>query len=159
MQGASGSPGGKGGPLLRRSGRRHWLRHPWQAALAVSGIAMGVAMVVAVDLASGSARAAYRLATETLAGRATHRILGLSGDLPDSLYAVLRLAGLRDAAGNPPPMVPVLEARAEVLPRPPGPGPAQGRGTRDSGRVPGTSDDVRGTGAPPSPGRRGWTSA
>ena len=58
---------------------------------------MGVAMVVAVDLASESARSAYTLATETLAGRATHRILGLAGDLPDSLYAALRMAGLRDA--------------------------------------------------------------
>ena len=57
---------------------------------------MGVAMVVAVDLASQSARASYLWSTETLAGRATHHVLGVAGGLPDSLYVRLRLAGLRD---------------------------------------------------------------
>lgn len=102
--------------LLARSGRRHWLRHPGQATLAVIGIAMGVALVTAVDLASQSARAAYTLSAETLAGRATHHVLGTAGSLPDSLYARLRLSGLRDAQGLPLRMAPVAEARvtAEV---------------------------------------------
>jgi putative ABC transport system permease protein len=100
--------------LLHRSGWRHWLRHPWQAVLAVGGIAMGVAMVTAVDLASQSARVSYLASAETLAGRATHHVTGLTADLPDSLYVRLRLAGLRDAAGCPPPMSPVLEGRVEL---------------------------------------------
>lgn len=104
-------PAGSGGSILARSGRRHWQRHPWQAVLAVTGIALGVAMVVAVDLASQSARASYLWSTETLAGKATHHILGLTGGLPDTLYARLRLAGLRDGKGIPPPMTPVLEDR------------------------------------------------
>src|SRR5688572_12773780 len=104
----------KAGALLARSGRRHWQRHPWQAVLAVAGIALGVAMVAAVDLASESARASYRWTAETLAGRATHHVLGLTGRLPDSLYARLRLAGLRDGMDRPLPMAPVLEARVEV---------------------------------------------
>ncbi len=99
------------GNLLARSGRRHWLRHPWQALLAVGGIAMGVAMVVAIDLASQSARASYLWSTESLAGRATHQIQGVEGSLPDSLYVRLRLQGLRDARGNPVPLAPVVEAR------------------------------------------------
>lgn len=111
--------GGKAGALLARSGWRHWLRHPWQAILAVAGIAMGVAMVVAVDLASQSARASYLWSTETLAGKATHHILGVTGNLPDSLYSRLRLSGLRDAEGNPLPMTPVLESRVTLGRNPP----------------------------------------
>lgn len=113
--------GCKAGALLARSGWRHWLRHPWQAVLAIAGIAMGVAMVVAVDLASQSARASYLWSAETLAGKATHHILGVTGNLPDSLYARLRLAGLRDAEGNPVPMTPVLEFHATLGRDPPKP--------------------------------------
>lgn len=76
---------------------------------------MGVAMVVAVDLASESARAAYLLSTETLGGRGTHHVLGASGSLPDSLFPRLRLAGLKDGAGRPAPMTPVVEARVAVV--------------------------------------------
>ena len=35
--------------LLRRSGRRYLLRHPWQLALCVLGVALGVAVVVSID--------------------------------------------------------------------------------------------------------------
>ena len=61
-------------PILRRSSLRHFLRHPWQAALAVTGIALGVAVVAAVDLATGSARRAFELSSEAMFGRATHQL-------------------------------------------------------------------------------------
>jgi ABC-type glutathione transport system ATPase component len=41
--------------LLARSGRRFFARHPWQYALAVAGVALGVAVVLGVDLAGASA--------------------------------------------------------------------------------------------------------
>src|SRR5690606_19154848 len=72
------------------------------------------AMAVAVDLASQSARTAYLWSAETLAGRATHHVQGHTGGLADSLYARLRLAGLRDGAGDPLPMTPVLEAKVRI---------------------------------------------
>jgi putative ABC transport system permease protein len=74
-------------------------RHPWQAGLAILGIALGVAVVVAVDLANASAGRAFELSTEALAGRATHQIVGGPGGLPDGLFRRLVVgAGVRPAA-------------------------------------------------------------
>ncbi len=77
--------------LIGRSSRRYVLRHPWQIGLAALGIALGVAVVLSVDLAIGSARRAFTLSTEAVAGRATHRVVG-AGGVPDSLYARLAAA-------------------------------------------------------------------
>jgi putative ABC transport system permease protein len=62
--------------MLLRASVRHLVRHPWQAGLAVLGIALGVAVVVSVDLAGESARRAFALAAEGVTGRATHEIVG-----------------------------------------------------------------------------------
>ena len=62
--------------LLRRAGRRHLLRNPWQLGLSVLGVALGVAVAVSVDLANASARRAFEISTETLTGSSTHRIVG-----------------------------------------------------------------------------------
>ena len=64
--------------ILLRASARHLARHPWQAALSVLGIALGVAVVVSIDLASESARRAFALAAEGVTGRATHQIGGWS---------------------------------------------------------------------------------
>ena len=45
--------------LLWRSSRGHLARHPAQLALSLLGIALGVSVVVAVDLAVQSARRAF----------------------------------------------------------------------------------------------------
>jgi len=65
-----------GAALLRRASQRHVQRHPWQFGLAVLGIALGVAVAVSIDLANGSARRAFALATEAVTGRATHQVVG-----------------------------------------------------------------------------------
>ena len=62
--------------ILLRASVRHLLRHPWQAALSVLGIALGVAVVVSVDLSSASARRAFALSAEGVTGRATHQVVG-----------------------------------------------------------------------------------
>ena len=59
-------------PLLLRAGLRYTLRHRWQGLLALSGIVLGVAVVLAVDLANSGARAAFELSVQQLQGRATH---------------------------------------------------------------------------------------
>ncbi|MEM7199257.1 MAG: FtsX-like permease family protein [Planctomycetota bacterium] len=86
--------------LLLRSARRDHARHPVQALLAVLGVAVGVAVVLAVDLANQSAERAFTASTESLVGRATHRIDGAVGQgLPDELVRVLRVdAGVPSAA-------------------------------------------------------------
>ena len=54
---------------------------------------MGVAVVVAVDIANFSARTAFRLSVERVAGQATHEIVGAAGSVPEAVYAALRLQG------------------------------------------------------------------
>jgi putative ABC transport system permease protein len=92
--------------LLHRAARRWVFQHPGQVALTVLGVALGVAVVVAIDLAIQSSRAAFAISTETVAGRATHRIEGGPGGLPDSVFTAVRTeAGVRRSA-------PVVEAWA-----------------------------------------------
>ncbi len=91
--------------LVRAAVLRHLLRHPGQLILAVLGVALGVGVVVALDLAIESSRAAFKASSETVAGRATHVILGGPDELADSTFAAVRLAaGVRASA-------PVVEGR------------------------------------------------
>jgi len=78
-------------PSLARASRRYLLRHPWNLWLSVLGIGLGVAVVIAVDLANASARSAFRLSMEALLGTATHQIVGGPGGIPEQAYVELRL--------------------------------------------------------------------
>ncbi len=80
-------------PTLWRASVRHLQRHPWQLALAILGIALGVAVVVAVDLANESARRAFDLSAETITGKASHQIIGGPSGLDDTLYVKLKRDG------------------------------------------------------------------
>ena len=74
----------------------------------VVGVALGVAAVFSIDLANGSARRAFRISAQTVAGKATHRIVGGPSGLDESLYATLRLQGrMRTIA-------PVVEGYARI---------------------------------------------
>jgi len=85
--------------LLLRTSLRYLLKHPWQIGLCVLGVALGVAVVVAIDLANASARRAFSLSTETVTGRATHQIVGGPAGLDEALYRQARVElGLRAAA-------------------------------------------------------------
>ena len=85
-------------PLVR-AGRRHLFRHPWQLILSVLGVALGVAVMVAMDLAIQSSREAFRVSSETVAGRATHQLLPGATGVPDRVLAELRVeGGVRGAA-------------------------------------------------------------
>jgi len=79
--------------LRRRATFRFLLRHPLQLFLSVLGVALGVAVVVSIDLAVGSSRAAFRASAETVSGRATHQLLGGPTGIPDELPALLRIEG------------------------------------------------------------------
>ncbi|MEM6455536.1 MAG: FtsX-like permease family protein, partial [Acidobacteriota bacterium] len=85
-------------PLLGRASWRHLLRHRGQFALAVLGVAMGVAVVLGIDLANAAARRAFDLSVDAVAGRATHQLTGGPTGFAEAHYADLRRAGVRRAA-------------------------------------------------------------
>lgn len=95
-------------PILLRAGLRYLMRHRWQGLLAITGIALGVAVVLAVDLANSGVRAAFELSAQQLQGKATHRLIVPGATLPDQVYV-----GLYRQAGAPL-MAPVVNGRVGI---------------------------------------------
>ena len=75
-------------------GRRYLLRHPWQTALMIVGIMLGVGVMVAIDLANSAASRAFDLSAQSIAGKATHQVVGGPAGLDERVYATLRVSGL-----------------------------------------------------------------
>ncbi|HKJ21943.1 MAG TPA: FtsX-like permease family protein, partial [Gammaproteobacteria bacterium] len=97
--------------VMWRASGRYMLRHRWQIGLSLLGVALGVAVVIAVDLAGDSAQRAFALSRQILEGRTTHQIVGGPGGLPQGLYRTLRVdLGLRA-------VTPVIEDEVETVPR------------------------------------------
>ena len=81
------------------SSARYIISRPWQTALSVLGITLGVAIVVAIDLGNQSAKHAFSLSSDAVSGKATHRIVGGPGGLPEDVYRELRVElGVRASA-------------------------------------------------------------
>ena len=98
--------------ILWRAGFRYLLRHPLQILFALVGVALGVAVVTAIDLANSSADRAFRLSADALAGRATHQVVGGPNGLAEEFYAQIR------RAGSWPQSAPVVEGYAAVPEQP-----------------------------------------
>jgi len=77
--------------VLNRASRNFLWRHPWQLALAILGIALGVAVVISIDLAMESSLNAFEQAGNAFSGAATHRIVAVDGGLDEKLYRRLRV--------------------------------------------------------------------
>ncbi len=78
---------------------REWRSHPLQALLTLAGVAIGVAVVVAVDLSSVSAEREFARANRALQGVATHRASAAAGGIDERLFTRLKVdGGVRDAA-------------------------------------------------------------
>ncbi len=78
------------GFTLNLSSMRYYQKNPVQLALSVLGVALGVGVVVAIDLANESAYESFRLSMRSVAGNATHYISGGPNGLDDSVYKVLK---------------------------------------------------------------------
>lgn len=101
-------------PVILRLGVRYISRRLLQSILFIIGVALGVAVVIAIDLANGSATRAFGLSTQTVTGRASHQISAASGNLLTDLYTQIRLdLGIRLSA----PIVSEL-VRAVDVPQP-----------------------------------------
>jgi len=78
---------------------RYWQQHKWQAALMLIGMALGVAVVFAVDIANSSAKRAFALSLDTVTGRTTHHIVGGTSGIDENIYTRLRTElGVRNSA-------------------------------------------------------------
>jgi putative ABC transport system permease protein len=85
--------------LLTRASARHLKHHRAQLVLSVLGVALGVAVVLSIDLATRSARTAFRISAETVSGRATHEITSELGSVDDALFTRIRVdLGVRASA-------------------------------------------------------------
>ncbi len=85
------------------------LRRPWQALLAIIGVAMGVAVVIAIDLANDSARRAFLLSTATVTGQATDQLVGGPSGIPEQVFTDVRVrSGVRRSA-------PIVEGYATTV--------------------------------------------
>lgn len=84
--------------LLRLAGR-DITRRFIQSVLFVLGVALGVAIIIAIDIANGSSSRAFELSTISVTGRATHQVTGGPGGVPSRVYRDLRVdLGLRESA-------------------------------------------------------------
>lgn len=85
--------------LIARIGHADLRQHPLQTGLAMLGVAIAVAVVVAVDLANHSAREAMRVSLESVTGSATHQIVAGPQGVDERVYTRLRTElGIRRAA-------------------------------------------------------------
>ncbi len=76
--------------LLTRSSLRYLDAHRWQFGLAILGVALGVAVVVSVDLANASAQRAFEISSDIVTGRTTHQVVGGPSGVPEGFYVRLR---------------------------------------------------------------------
>jgi putative ABC transport system permease protein len=94
---------------LLLTGLRDLVRRPLHTGLMVLGVALGVAVVVAIDLANTSARRGFLRSTQAVTGRATHRVTGGPEGLAGDVFRRIRVqAGLRAST-------PVVEGYATAL--------------------------------------------
>ena len=87
---------------------RDQMKRPWQLLLGLTSIAIGVAVVVGVDIANQSAMVEFGRANSITDGAATHRIVGGSSGLDESVFRTIKVdLGIRNAA-------PVVSAKVLV---------------------------------------------
>ncbi len=91
----------------------YWRRHLLQLGIAILGVALGVAVVTAMDIANASALNSFRESIGAVNGKATHQIVAADGfysGVPDAMFArALKIPGVIAAA-------PVLESNGIILP-------------------------------------------
>lgn len=75
---------------------RRFIRHPLQLLLGITGITLGVAVVLAIDLTNASSERAFIIANQSVAGDMTHQVTSSTGYINENFYVELRThQGLR----------------------------------------------------------------
>jgi putative ABC transport system permease protein len=88
---------------------RYLLRNRLQSILMLLGVALGVTLLVAIDLANVSAQRSFELSVEAVTGKATHQLVTADPrGIDESVYVNLRMQGVHV------PIAPVLLAYVTV---------------------------------------------
>src|SRR6185437_1233320 len=95
-------------PTLWAASFRHLVRHPAQLLLALVGLSLGVATIIAVDIATASSRRAFELSMDAVNGAATHQIVGGPQGVDEGVYVGLRTRELLPGVAQPG-LAPVVE--------------------------------------------------
>jgi len=97
--------------ILRALVLRPLLREKMRTALTILGIAVGVAVIVAIELSNQSAMRAFSESVDAVAGRANYTIVSEGGSIDES--ALLRLQPLWDEGAR---FAPVIDVEGVVEP-------------------------------------------
>ncbi len=85
------------------------IQRPLPYILCIVGIALGVAMMVSIDLANGSAQRAFGLSTDAITGKATHQVTAIAPvGIEETVYTRLK----RSTHGTT--IAPVVEGYVKV---------------------------------------------
>ena len=89
-----------------KTSTRFFISHPWQLWLTILSIALGSAVMIGVDIATGSAKQSFADAVDQLSGNATHYLVSRTDrGFDEALYSRLRVEwGFRQCA-------PVIEGK------------------------------------------------
>lgn len=84
---------------LASTGLRYYKRHRLRSLLLLLGIALGVAVMVSIDIANQSVGRSFALSTQLVTGRASHQIVGNRFQVDQEIYRRLRVElGFSDCA-------------------------------------------------------------
>ncbi|BBM88014.1 FtsX-like permease family protein [Candidatus Uabimicrobium amorphum] len=76
---------------LLRLGLSNVKRHPWLTLFLILGVTLGVAVIVAIDIANQSAMRSFSMSLESVSGKTTHRIVGGSQGIDEKIYSDLKI--------------------------------------------------------------------
>lgn len=93
--------------LFQKAGLRYLFTHPWQTALSILGIALGVGIILSIDIANESSTRAFDISMETVTGKASHRLVAKEGDIGIKHLIALRNMGIDASA-------PVIEQNVRI---------------------------------------------
>jgi putative ABC transport system permease protein len=102
--------------LLRTISWRHVQRHRLRTLLTFLGMALGVAVIVAIALVNRSLSTSFQSTIEQIAGKAVLQVSNAESGIPESIYPTIRdTEGVQDAAAAVEGFLPVSGAERERL--------------------------------------------
>src|SRR5207249_11136636 len=100
--------------LLQTLSWRHVRRHQLRTALTFLGIALGVAVIVAIAMVNRSLTSSFQSTIEQIAGKAVLQVANGESGINESLFPVIRdTPGVQDAAAAVEGFLPVSGKRSE----------------------------------------------